>query len=203
MTTLFYDIYAARIATDGTVVDPQGIAIATGSTLRAPLVASNGGNYLVAWQESGEDTLLASTARRFNTSLEPIETKPFPVALSPNAYALAIASNGTTFLVAWQDSRAFENTAVDIVGFRLSSTGSHLDPNGIRDLKRSRAAARASNGFQRTRLPRRPGRTIAAVSAGTTRTCTRRASPAAGLVLDAAAFPVCTQPHAQDQIHAL
>jgi hypothetical protein len=46
------DIYAARVANDGAVLDPSGIAIATDPAAHwLPAVTSNGTDYLVAWSQ--------------------------------------------------------------------------------------------------------------------------------------------------------
>ena len=46
------DIYASRVAADGTTLDPDGIAIATADGLEwTPEVASDGTNFLVVWTD--------------------------------------------------------------------------------------------------------------------------------------------------------
>jgi len=195
---LFYDIYGARIATDGTVLDATGVALASGRALRAPAVAANGGNYLVAWQDA-TDGPSDIYARRFNAVLAPIEPKAFPVALSPNAYAPAIASNGTTFFVAWEDARLFETTGVDITGTRLSGTGAVLDPAGIA-ISNANGAQRkpviASNGtdYLVAWEDNRSGLGWSLADVYATRVS------AAGSVVDAAGVAVCTAAGSQDML---
>ena len=43
----------------------------------------------------------------------------------------AVAANGGTFLVVWEDARSFAATDVDIFGARVSAAGAVLDPEGI------------------------------------------------------------------------
>ncbi len=48
-----YDIYAARVGTDGIVIDPGGIAIATGTgNQAAPAVSFDGTNFVVVWMDN-------------------------------------------------------------------------------------------------------------------------------------------------------
>jgi hypothetical protein len=52
------DIYGSRVASDGTVLDPAGIAVSTAASgQQRPSVASNGTSYFAAWQDwrSGTD----------------------------------------------------------------------------------------------------------------------------------------------------
>jgi len=44
-------LYATRVSPTGTVLDPAGLSLAQGATARAPSVASNGTDWLVAWQD--------------------------------------------------------------------------------------------------------------------------------------------------------
>ena len=47
------NVYGSRVAADGTVLDPEGIAISTaGGSEWAPTVASDGTNYFVAWGDA-------------------------------------------------------------------------------------------------------------------------------------------------------
>jgi cysteine-rich repeat protein len=132
------DIFAARISAAGTVLDPDGIAIRRDKVDRsAPSVAARNGDFLVAWQQQdrsatyyGNLTSWDVYAQRI-TSAGALVQPSFPLAFTPNMYDPAIASNGTTFLVAWKDTRAFEATGFDIISARLSATGDTLDPAGI------------------------------------------------------------------------
>jgi len=46
-----WDVYAARVSSDGKVLDPEGVLVAGGKHNQCrPVVAFAGGNYLVAWQ---------------------------------------------------------------------------------------------------------------------------------------------------------
>jgi hypothetical protein len=46
------DIYCARVATDGTVLDTAGIPVSTAAgEQRAPAIAFDGVNFLIIWQD--------------------------------------------------------------------------------------------------------------------------------------------------------
>ena len=92
------DIYAARVAQDGTVRDPNGIAVATGTSNEAPSsVASDGTDFLVTWNLDGVQAAIV----RASGVVEP----SFTVQAGP-AGGSAVAFNGTHYLVAYCESVA-------------------------------------------------------------------------------------------------
>lgn len=100
------DIYCARIAADGTCLDPKGIAVckAKDNQLR-PRVAFGGGVFLVAWEDWRGGTDCDIYASRVAPDGKVLDPEGFPLAAARNrnqVYA-TVASNGKDFLVAWMD----------------------------------------------------------------------------------------------------
>ncbi len=135
LATSGLDIYGARVTTAGTVTDPTGFAIDTApGDQTTPVLAFNGTQYLVAWTDARNQA---------TTDLDIYGTLVTPDAVvSPTAGFVistgssgeqqpATASNGTNYLVAWQDDRDSATNGADIYGVRVSAGGAILDPAAI------------------------------------------------------------------------
>ena len=125
-----YDIFGARVAADGTVLDPNGFVIVSGYLVENPAVSSDGTNYLVLW----EDARLGYFSRVCGARVTPdgvvLDTNGFPVfARSWNCSYPALAFDGTNYLAVWQDGR--NEPYDDIYGARVTPDGVVLDPDGI------------------------------------------------------------------------
>ena len=168
------DIFGARVTRAGEVLDPEGIPIATTTDRESrPVVAFDGTNYLVAWEEpsggiratrvSKAGTVLDSAALTISPTGSKVAVAygagsylvawtnrsdghiiasrvgtdgsvldPAGVTISPSARAdaePAIAFDGTSYLVAWEDNR--NDPGGDIFAARVSPAGTVLDPSGI------------------------------------------------------------------------
>jgi len=126
-----YDVYGARVDRDGRVLDPEGIAISAGADYRrCPAVASGDTNYLVVWQDwrNGNDfDIYGARLCSDGTVLDP---KGFLISSAANSQEdVAVAFDGTEFLVVWQDWR--DGGYPDIAGARVTNAGAVLDPGGI------------------------------------------------------------------------
>ncbi len=127
-----YDIYGARVADDGTLLDQDPIAISTASSNQLdPSVAWDGTNFMVVWTDfrSAETSnVYAARVSSAGAVLDPLGVRVTNAVDSQ--YEAAIASNGTDSLVTWRDERAgfFVD---DIYGARISSAGAVLNPGGI------------------------------------------------------------------------
>ena len=125
------DIYGARVAPSGLILDPTGIAIsAMPYSKNYPCVAFDGTNYLVAWQgwrpQSGEGI----NAARVSPSGQMLDTVAITVCDIPgNQSKPAIAFDGSNYLVVWFNSPG--GNWLDIYGARVSPSGTVLDPNGF------------------------------------------------------------------------
>ena len=127
-TTDAWDVYATRVSQSGTVLDPEGIPVATLSNNQlSPGVAYQGGNYLVVWQEMlmGGDIYGA----RLSPDGALLDGLGFPISnASSSQWAPHVAFDGTNALVIWSDGRSGNG---DIYGARVSQAGTVLDPQGI------------------------------------------------------------------------
>jgi large repetitive protein len=123
-------IFAARIAADGTVFDPQGLAVYNHPTqnLTDPDVAYNGSGFLLVFHDLGNQQIYGL---RLTQDLAPAGTK-FPI----NTFAPSqptkpqVASHGGGYLVVW-DEHPFSGNIGGVTGSRVSATGQVLDPNGL------------------------------------------------------------------------
>jgi hypothetical protein len=123
------DIYASRVTTGGTVLNPSGIPVSTASDRQElPAIAFNGTRYFVAWQDR----------RSGGFDLYGARMAPSGVVLDPSGILIsdalrdqarpAAASDGQDFFVVWEDAR---NVYDDIFGARIDNDGTVLDTLGI------------------------------------------------------------------------
>jgi hypothetical protein len=122
-------IKAARVASDGSVLDDPAIEVRglAGSSGTSPSVASDGTGWLVAWQDdrnaaTGDDVY----ALRIGANGVPLDASAMPISLaSGDQTDPAVASNGTDYLVAWSDPRGGGDSV--LYGARLQGDGTLLD----------------------------------------------------------------------------
>ncbi|QSQ24342.1 cadherin-like domain-containing protein [Pyxidicoccus parkwayensis] len=95
----------------------------------APSVASKGTDYLVAWMNGGSQQGLRGTrVSSTGTILDPAGLTLSTVGHSILPWT-AMASNGTSYLVVWEDER--QNSVGDIYGTRVTSAGVVEAPQGF------------------------------------------------------------------------
>ena len=125
------DVYAARVAPSGVVLDPAGIPVATGSGAQgSSAVAFGGGNFFVAWSD---DRALHYVGDVYGTRVTPggtvLDPNGIPISTaSGGQYPSSVAFDGANYLVAWGDDRS---GSFDAYGARVSLAGVVLDPGGI------------------------------------------------------------------------
>ena len=134
-STMDWDILAARILPDGTVLDspPLPICNVVTSVQNSPATAANGENFLVAWRDSRNTgiygTLVGADGSRSATNGISLLNGP---NVSEQIHTAA-AALGTNYLVVAQDYRKATSSAYnsDIYGARIDGKGVLLDPTGF------------------------------------------------------------------------
>lgn len=129
-----YDIYGARVLSNGTVIDPAGSIISTRAisyTQSSSAVAFDGTNYLAVWadERNGDQDIYGARVNQAGMILDPMS-----IAISTdtnNQYSSSVAFDGTNYLVVWADERNFPAVYTDIYGARVNQAGVVLDPAGI------------------------------------------------------------------------
>jgi large repetitive protein len=138
------DVTGTRVTGSGAMLDPNGLELAAGPLHElSPRVASNGVSYLVTWDESAQPStrfweppyeldrerdrikavLLSNTGSRFDAGT---------LLLSPDTgerSSVAVASDGTDYLVSWQDRRS--GGSFDVYGARVTGDGMAQDDGGF------------------------------------------------------------------------
>lgn len=128
------DIYAARLDAAGNMLDPLPFVVsqAPGDQVM-PRAVWNGSNWLVVWQTQ-EPTQYYWASEVMATRVSPQGTvlDPTPIRVTPNQNSQSLlfsaASDGTNWLVIAEGSSAGEDA---VLGFRISPSGTVLDPAGI------------------------------------------------------------------------
>jgi hypothetical protein len=126
-------VYGARVSSAGTVLDPDGFCVTTGRPgwQGNPHAAFNGSNYLVAWQDGqpGEDNDIY--AARLSPDGRVIDSAGICLcAWYAHQCVPRVATNGTDFLVVWNDQRN-DPYYYDIYAARVTADGAVLDPDGF------------------------------------------------------------------------
>ena len=131
-----HDVFCARIDSQGTVLDPAGIHVATVTFDHlqsycngTPAVACNGSEYLVVYQDRRYSSETDIYGTRITTSGVILDPKGIAISTAPGYQQHpCVVSNGSDFLVVWQDDRS---GIADIYGTRVNQAGVVLEPSGI------------------------------------------------------------------------
>lgn len=124
------DVYAIRLGgTDASLLDsgafPVSIADANQTNVA---VASNGEDYLVAWEDyriRGVSDIYAARVRGSDGSV--MDPSGIAMTAAPNHQVFpSVASSGGDFLVAWEDYRAAGGGVTDVVASRVSALDGSL-----------------------------------------------------------------------------
>lgn len=132
-----YDVWAARVTTQGQVLDPDGIKICDEVGFQdKPKVAYGDSLFLVTWADSRNDSAQIRAARvsQQGTVLDPDGFQVTPVAYCEPP----VCFDGTNWMVVWEDVRLGGKS---IFGARISQHGVVLDSVGI-DISHNQATCR-------------------------------------------------------------
>jgi hypothetical protein len=129
-----WDVYGARVSKDGDVLDPEGIAIATGPGAQSnPTAAYSGSRYLVVWSDDSQGGWVDVRGAILDTGGSVIE-KDILVSASitrtvpGGPWGPSVAGDGSSFMVVWQSLRG---STWDVYCSRVTPSGEVLDPAGI------------------------------------------------------------------------
>jgi hypothetical protein len=129
-----WDIYGARLSGAGDLLDLAGFPIsAEANNQTSPAIAGNASGALVVWTDTRLDSV---STHIFGTRVAPngtvLDATGIPICtLSGSQTAPAVATDGTSFLVAWTDNRNSTSFAPDIYGTVVRSDGSISVTNGF------------------------------------------------------------------------
>lgn len=125
------DLFASRVTAAGTVLDRDGLAIATGAGApAAPAVASDGSGFLVTWLDIGDDNETRIRAARVEHNGDVLLENSAVQSVASDFVrwlGTAAAFGGTDFLVVWNDQR---QGASYIAGLRME-TGTSSAPTSV------------------------------------------------------------------------
>lgn len=126
-----YDVYGARMTSDGIVLDGNGIAISTSMrNQQYPAVTSDGTNSFVVWHDYRIDVDADIYGARVSTTGLVLDAAGRAISTGAGAQQYpAVAFDGADYLAVWQDNREYGDW--DICGARVAITGTVIDPSGI------------------------------------------------------------------------
>jgi hypothetical protein len=129
-----WDIYGARVGLDGTVLDPEGLAlVSTARDELEPELAYGGGTFFLVWADD-RDSLLGDEVRGARVGRDGTVLDPGGFAISSSEFHQrnpAVDFDGTDFFVVWEDRRNFLTTGTDLYGARVTTTGTVRDTMGL------------------------------------------------------------------------
>jgi len=140
------DVYAARVTSEGAVLDSAGFVISAASNWQgSPGIAFGRDEALVVWHDMRVGTDVDVYGSRITSAGEVLDPSGVEIsAIANNQWFPKVAFDGTNYLVVWVDAAGHAN----IFGGRVGTDGSVLDPQGflISDGEYEASPAVAFNG---------------------------------------------------------
>ncbi|HET6464787.1 MAG TPA: hypothetical protein VFH55_04150 [Nitrospiria bacterium] len=126
-----WEVYGARLRSDGKVLDEDGIPIAVGrGNARHPQVGWDGQNFLVVWMEENPGRGWDIAGARVSPNGKVIDPDRILIAPFPGDQSNPVLAWGNDqYLVAWMDKRP--GSPARILGARVSASGKLRDPEGF------------------------------------------------------------------------
>jgi len=121
------DVFAARVANNGTVIDSSGSALqlADFGEEQSPAVAALGNNFLVAWVDSRNSTDGIFAGRVLSDGTVP-DFEGFPVCTLPdNQSSPTVGATSNNWVVVWQNTGASDGN--DLLCARILANGAVQD----------------------------------------------------------------------------
>jgi len=122
------NIYAARVATDGSVLDDCGVLVsgAPGQQFK-PAIAASGGQLLVTWDDRRTDASSDVWGARLDATAGLSVIDPLGIALATGSGSQSASTlvgiKGGRWALAWADGRDEVSTASDIYGNTVLASG--------------------------------------------------------------------------------
>ncbi len=122
-----FDLYATRVGPDGRVLGTElEIARFPGNQSR-PAIASDGQGYLVIWEDGRGGLFTELYGVRIDMETGATLGQQFVVSGGTAEHTQpALAWNGSSYLVVWNDARNRSSSGTDIYGIRLDAGGGRL-----------------------------------------------------------------------------
>jgi MYXO-CTERM domain-containing protein len=122
------NLQATRVSTAGDVIDTGGLALST-TAYNTASIASDGANYLVAWQDNRNGSLDIYAARVRASDGSVLDPSGIAVSTEPaQQEVLGVAFDGSNFLVAWNTFNTAGTSPSMVEAARVrASDGMRLD----------------------------------------------------------------------------
>jgi hypothetical protein len=122
-------LFGARVAPDGTVLDPVGFIISP-SLVESPNVAAGVGQFLVTWAQPDSFNPQDIYGARVGSDGQVLDTTPVRISRGGRSRNPSVAFDGARYFVVWNDSRA-SSTVYDIYGAQVTPDGTVVQASDI------------------------------------------------------------------------